>query len=49
MVDWSQGSTFKKFYEKPCKDMFALMILSSADSVEIHSNWNEEETIGNNL
>ena len=48
VADWSQASTFKRFYEKPCKDMFALRILSSADSVEIRSNGNEEETIENN-
>ena len=45
VTDWSQASTFKRFYEKPCKDMFALRILSSADSVEICGNGNEEETI----
>ena len=49
VADWSQASTFKRFYEKPCKDMFALRILSSADSVEIRSNGNEEETIENNF
>ena len=47
VADWSQTSTFKRFYEKPCKDIFALRILSSADSVEIQSNGNVEETIEN--
>ena len=39
VADWSQASTFKRYYEKPCKDMFALRILSSADSAEIRSNY----------
>ena len=49
VADWSQASTFKRFYEKPCKDMFSLRILSSAHSVEIRSIGNEEETIENNF
>ena len=49
VADWSQASTFKRFHEKPCKDMFALRIPSSADPVEIRSNGNEEETIENNF
>ena len=31
VADRSQASTFKRFYEKPCKDMVTLRILSSAD------------------
>ena len=49
VADWSQASTFKRFYEKPCKDMFGLGILSSAESVEIRSNGNKEQTIENNF
>ena len=37
VVDWTQASTFRKFYQKPIKDTYGVKILSSANTVEIRN------------
>ena len=43
VADWTQASTFKKFYQKPINDSYGLKILSSANTIEIHNYGNEED------
>ena len=43
--DWTQASTFKKFYQKPIKDCYGIKILSSANTVEIRNYGNEEDAL----
>ena len=45
VADWTQASTFKKFYQKPIKDCYGIKILSSANTVEIHNYGNEEDAL----
>ena len=43
VTDWTQASTFKKFYQKPIKHSYSLKTLSSANAVEICNHGNEED------
>ena len=45
VADWTQASTFKKFYQKPIKDCYGIKILSSANTVEIRNYENEEDAL----
>ena len=48
VADWTQTSTFKKFYLKPIKDSYGVKILPSANTMEIRNYGNEEDALQNN-